>query len=201
MKGKSSRTGTIGTFYTAAELARHGWETTLTLGNALRTDIFAQHGENHLLIGVQCKTRNDDSPPWFRLSITSEDPSPAGQNEWFVFIRLRGLVERPIFYVMPRDVVAAYLYLSHRIWLTGTKPDGTPRVGDDQRNVEYSIAEPYHERWDLLEKPAAETSAWLPKEMFPWVKHLPLPAGHPELVEPTDGVELPAAPKWLTSAP
>jgi hypothetical protein len=201
VKGSTSRIGTVGTFYTAAELAQRGWEATLTLGNALRTDILAQHAENQLLVGVQCKTSSSDSPAWFRLSITCEEPSPPSQNEWFVFTRLQGLGQRPIFYVMPRDVVAAYLFLSHRIWLTSSKPDGMPRVGDTQRNVEFSIAAPYLERWDLMEKPAANAPAWLPKKMFPWIKHLGLPTGHPGLVEPNGGVQLPAAPKWLTSAP
>lgn len=201
MKGKSSRTGAAGAFHTAAQLAQRGWEATLTLGNALRTDILAQHAEHHQLIAVQCKTSSDDTPAWFRLTSSSEDPSPPGQNEWFIFVRLKGPTERPIFYVMPRRVVSAYLFLSYRIWLRGTKPDGTPRVGDNQRNVEFAIAAPYLEAWDLLLQPADSVPAWLPSEIFPWVVHLGLPDGHPGIALPNDGVELPPAPKWLAPAP
>lgn len=86
---------------------------------------------------------------------------------WFIFVRLKAPTERPIFYVMPRKVVSAYLYLSYQIWLRGTKPDGTPRVGDNQRNVEFAIAAPYLEAWDLLLQPADRVPAWLPSEISP----------------------------------
>jgi hypothetical protein len=171
------------------------------LGNALRTDILALHAEHHQLIAVQCKTSSDDTPAWFRLTSSTEEPSPPGQNEWFIFVRLKGASERPMFYVMPRRVVSGYLYLSHRIWLRGNKPDGTPRVGDNQRNVEFAIAAPYLEKWDLLLQPADSVPAWLPIEIFPWVAHLGLPERHPGITPPNDGIDLPVAPRWLVPAP
>lgn len=55
MASNSARIGAAGAFYTAALLAQHGWDTSLTIGNTPRTDIVAQHHEYQTLIGVQCK--------------------------------------------------------------------------------------------------------------------------------------------------
>jgi hypothetical protein len=98
-----------------------------------------------------------------------------GRDEWFVLVNLFDAAERPVFYIIPRNVVSAV------------------------RNVERSVAEPYRERWDLMEGPAHDAPAWLPDLVFEWPPCTGLPAGHPGLVMPSDSVALPTAPRWLTA--
>ncbi len=195
-----ARVGAAGTFETAAQLAHRGWDVGLTYGNAPRTDLVAQHDETKRVIAVQCKasTGNQD----FLLSVGCESPSPPGRDEWFVLINIFGPEKRPTFYVMPRNVVAAYLYISHRVWLRGMKADGSPRKANPMRNVHRPEAEPYRERWDLMQTSASEVPYWLPDAIFDWEPLIGLPEGHPGIAKPNDGVERPEAAKgWLSSLP
>jgi hypothetical protein len=196
VRANTSRTGAAGAFYTAAQLAQRGWDASLTVGNAPRTDIVAQHSGHQRLIAVQCKASTGAQD--FILGKSCEVTSPPGRDEWFVLINLLSADKRPVFYVMPRNVVAAYLYVGHRAWLRGTKRDGSPRNDNDTRNIERAVAAPYRERWDLMEAAADRAPAWLPDPLFAWSQHIGLPAGHPGLAVPSDGVARPAAPNWLT---
>ena len=193
----TSRAGAAGAYYTAAQLSQRGWDASLTVGNTPRTDIVAQHANHQRLIAVQCKARI--GPHDFILSKGCESTSPPGRDEWFVLINLLDPGERPAFYVMPRNVLAAYLYVSHRAWLRGTNRDGTARRDNNARNVQCSVAAPYRERWDLLEQPVDHTPAWLPDSIFRWATRTGLPNGHPGLLVPSDGVERPAGPAWLAA--
>lgn len=172
----------------------------LTFGNAPRTDLIAQHSETQRVVAVQCKasTGNQD----FILSVGCESASPPGRDEWFVLINLFGPEQRPVFYVMPRDVVAAYLYISHRVWLKGTKPNGSARNDNPVRNVHRNEVAPYRERWDLMTASAADVPYWLPDAIFDWEPEVGLPVGHPGISKPTDQIERPAASRsWLPRPP
>jgi hypothetical protein len=195
----TSRTGSAGAFHTSPQLAQRRWDASLTLGNAPRTDILAQHAESQRLIAVQCKTSTGNQD--FILKASCETPAPLGRDEWFVFVTLWPPDRRPDFYVMPRNVVAAYLYVGYHSWLTGPKRDGTPRRENDTRNVELLVAEPYRERWDLLEQPADTAPCWLPDWVFEREPHTGLPSGHPGITVPADAVARPDGPPWALSLP
>jgi hypothetical protein len=199
MPAATSRTGSAGAFHTAAQLAQRGWDASLTLGNAPRTDIVAQHAETQRLIAVQCKARTGKAD--FMLSKGCEHTSPPGRDEWFVLVTLRGRDRRPDFYVMPRNAVAAYVYVGHRAWLTGTKRDGTARRDNPARNIELAVAPPYLERWDLLDNPADAAPYWLPDWFFDWVPHVGLPPGHPGVARPSDGVPRAGLVGWVPPPP
>jgi hypothetical protein len=197
MRANTSRTGAAGAFYTAAQLAQRGWDASLTVGNAPRTDIVAQHSRHQRLIGVQCKASTGSRD--FMLGKGCEATSPPGRDEWFVLINLLAPGDRPVFYVMPRNVVAAYVFITHRAWLRIPARNGTAHQDNDARNVERSVAAPYKERWDLMEEPADQAPMWLPDLVFAWEAHVGLPPGHPGLVVPDDAVARPAAPSWLVA--
>lgn len=200
MAKSNARVGAAGTFETAAQLAHRGWDVGLTYGNTPRTDLIAQHAETKRVIAVQCKasTGNQD----FILSVGCESASPPDRDEWFVLVNLFGVERSPTFYVMPRDVVAAYLYISHRVWLKGTKADGGARNDNPVRNVHRAEAEPYRERWGLMQESAANVPYWLPDPIFDWEPHIGLPAGHPGIAKPTDQIDRPeAARSWFSPLP
>lgn len=181
MANDRSRTGTAGTFYVAAQLAQRGWDAAPTLANAPRTDLVAQHGETQQLIAVQCKTSNSMS---FILGKGCESPSAPGRNEWYVLTALGDIAERPSFYVIPRNLVAAYLFIGHRAWLAGTTRTGKPRNDSPMRNINAHEMEPFRERWDLLLESPDAVPHWLPDWAFDWLPTIGLPEGHPGLLRP-----------------
>lgn len=203
MPNSTARTGAAGAYWTAGVLALHGWDASPTPGNTPRTDILAQHHEHQTLIAVQCKTKSGKG--WFLLNKGCESPSLPGRNEWFVLVALKGLEVRPDFYVVPRNVIAAYVYVSYRSWLSVPAKNGKPHGDTNMRNVEDEIARPYRERWDLLEHPAEAAPHWLPDWVFAWAEEHGLPEGHPGLVEPDDDVmtaaDAASLPYWLNATP
>ena len=186
MASSSARTGAAGAYYAAALLAQHGWDASLTIGNTPRTDIVAQHHEHQMLIAVQCKATTGNQT--FLLNKGCESPSPPRRNEWFILVALRGADTRPDFFIVPRNVAAAYIYVGHQAWLTVPAKSGKPHQPNTMRDVEQRAVKYYKERWDLLEQPADAVPYWLPDWVFDWAPHTGLPPGHSGLVKPSDGV-------------
>jgi hypothetical protein len=197
VRADTSRTGAAGAFHTAAQLAQRGWDASLTLGNAPRTDIVAQHGAGQRLVAIQCKASNGGSG--FSLSAGCEATSAPGRDEWFVLITLWDADRRPDFYVVPRNIVAAYIFVGHRAWLTGTSKAGAPHKDSTRRDVERGAVSLYQERWDLLDGSAANVPYWLPDWVFEWAPRTGLPPGHPGLRKPDDGIVRPAAGGWAAA--
>lgn len=189
MKLGKAGVGAAGTYHVAAQLAQRGWDTSLTIGNTPRTDLLAQHSAHRRLIAVQCKTSSGSQD--FVLSAACESPSPPGQDEWFVLTTLRAPDARPEFYVVPRDVIAAYIHIGHRAWLKGVARDGTPHRDSRMRSAERGMLQGYRERWDLLDEPASEAPYLLPAWVFAWEPHVGLPDGHPGIVVPDEASLLP----------
>jgi hypothetical protein len=179
-------------------LALQGWDASPTPGNTPRTDILAQHHEHQTLIAVQCKTKSGKG--YFLLNEGCESPSLPGRNEWFVLVALNGQ-ELPDFYIVPRNVIAAYLHVSYRSWLDVPAKNGEPHKENTMRNVEVETVHCYRGRWELLEQPAESAPHWLPTWVFDWGDEHGLPDGIPALVRPGDGVmsaEVAASlPYWL----
>jgi hypothetical protein len=117
---------------------------------------------------------------------------PPDRDEWFVFVKLHGAGERPDFYVMPRNVVAAYIFIGYELYRRSGKAKPT-----STRVVEASVAAPYEERWDLLKSPEKDAPCVLPAAIFDQVASIGLPPGHPGLTPPAAGAPLPHPPKWL----
>ena len=103
-KGKNQLTGDTGEFLVAAELARRGWTTSITLGNAARTDLLAQRTDGSSLLAVQVKTRSRGG---FHLGKHAEDlathASGTSLNEWFVLVSLGpdGDLQQDTFHIIP----------------------------------------------------------------------------------------------------
>jgi hypothetical protein len=197
MANTSARTGAAGAFYTAALLAQHGWDASLTVGNTPRTDIVAQHHEHQTLIAVQCKATTGNKS--FLLNKGCESPSPPRRNEWFVLVGLRGPTARPDFFIVPRNVAATYIYVGHLAWLSVPGKTGQPHQPNTMRDVEPQAVKHYKERWDLLEQPVESVPYWLPDWVFDWAPHTGLPPGHPGLIRPGDDVMSQADRGWAAA--
>jgi hypothetical protein len=200
VKLTTALTGSAGEFHVAAQLAQRGWNTSLTVGGATRTDLLAQHSIHQRLIAVQCKTRTGSQD--FALNRACESPSPPGRDEWFVLTTLRAPDVRSEFYVVPRDVIAAYVHIGHRVWLRGVARDGSPHNDNPMRSAELKVLQGYRERWELLDAPASAAPCLLPAWVFAWAPHIGLPEDHPGVVVPDDASLLPDwTPGWLPPLP
>ena len=197
MSAGNARTGAAGAFYSAAQLAQRGWEASLTVGNAPRTDIVAQHHDHQTLIAVQCKALTGGQN--FFLTQGCESPSRAGRNEWFILVALNGPNTRPDFFVVPRNVAAAYVYVGHHAWLTVPGKRGQPHRDNTACTVERPAVKHYQEQWDLLEQPVDAVPYWLPDWVFEWAAKVGLPGGHPGLVRPDDELMSPEDRAWVPS--
>jgi hypothetical protein len=73
---------------------------------------------------------------------------------------LYGATDRPDFFIVPRNVVVAYIYVGHRAWLTATGKTGKPHQPNTARNVEARAIRSYQENWTLLEEPVDSVPCW-----------------------------------------
>jgi len=95
-------------------------------------------------------------------------------------VSLGAVAERPRFFIVPTNVVAALLFVGHRAWLSMPKKDGSPRKDSAIRAISNDQIEPYEEAWSLLDAPAHEAPIVVP----PWVlehgrSEIGWPEGHP----------------------
>lgn len=181
MRNDMAQTGAAGVFYTAGQLSHRGWAASLTTGNMPRTDLVAQHIERGTLIAVQCKASNATN---FQIGMGGELPPTPEGNEWFVLVALGDTGTRPDFYVVPRAVVGAFVFVAHRAWLTGKSKSGKPHRDNSMRNIDATEVGAYKEKWDLLHEPANTVPMRVPDWWWGWIDEFGLPDGHPGIVQP-----------------
>jgi hypothetical protein len=150
----------------------------------------ARHRDNQELAGYRrsragsqqraadrCADEDSVGPGYrFRLKNKNESPS-ARDGQWFVLVALRGELERPAFYVIPSDHVAAMIYAGHRDWLAKPDRGGKPRKDSDQRILSETDVLGYLERWDLLQQGTRDVP-FLADHLVEYVREVGLPPGH-----------------------
>lgn len=176
----NSLIGAAGEYLVAAELSRRGWLATVTIKNAPGTDVLAQHHASKRVVAVQTKTTSRGGS-WI-LGIGEESPTLL-DNEWIILVSLGWMGGAPQYWVMPKNHVAAYLWVGHRRWLKGVKVDGTARKDTRMRNVLATAITGYQSQWDWLD--ASSTN--VPYSLLPdWVHEglqdpdIGLPQDHPD---------------------
>lgn len=174
--GARNITGAAGEYFVAAELSRRGWLATVTIKNSPDTDVLAQRPETEALVAIQTKTASPGNH--FRLHKKNEMPSKCN-GQWFVLVALGAELERPKYYVIPRDHLAAMVYLEHQDWLTKTGPGGKPHQENDQRVLTEADVAGYLERWELLDQSTASVPFSGAARFPQLVPNHGLPHGHP----------------------
>ena len=165
----------------AAELTRRLWAASVTPQGVERTDVLAQHLETRKVIAIQVKTARPGNH--FRLSNKLEVPTDA-DNERVILVSLMNEDERPDFYVIPRNVVAALIWVDHRRWLAQPSRTGKPHVDSEQRNISPDQVPEYKDRWEWLHRPTTEIPYFLPDWFYPGAarRAFGLPANHPGVI-------------------
>jgi hypothetical protein len=168
-------TGAAGEYYVAAELSRRGWLATVTIKNSPGTDVLAQRLETALTVAIQTKTASPGS--MFRLSEKDERPART-PHEWYVLVRLKGELERPDFFVVPRDFVSAFLFVGHRTWLAEPGKKG-PHRDTKQRNMDGEWISDFKERWELLDLRTEDVTSTHDQWVLKMAGQFGLPEEHP----------------------
>src|SRR2546423_9273637 len=112
------------------------------------------------------------------LGIKDETPSDR-TDSWYILVALRGQTERPDFYVIPRNHVAAYLYVGHRNFLRKPGRGGRPHQDGPRRTMFALDIQAYKEDWGALLKPTSERPYALPDWVAKYAPVLGLPPGGP----------------------
>lgn len=158
MGARENRLGYAGELYVAAQLAHRGWDVALLAGGAQRHDLLAISGEGGVpqgrTIQVQCKTTTAVA---MDVGEAIESASGAGDGEWVIFVVIDEFVpERsPAFYVVPRRIVATFVYLGTRHLRPKEEPGPQARRSVKPRDFAH-----YREGWSRLTQDPARVP-WL----------------------------------------
>jgi hypothetical protein len=146
MSTNSLLAGVAGEYFVAAELSRRGYVASITLRNTRGMDIVVTNADASKTVTIQCKTASRESKKWI-LSQKSEDF--VSDSHFYVFVSLRGELERPNYHIVPSKVVAETISTGHREWLKGSSKSGKPHKDSAIRNF-FDKNDQYLEKWELL---------------------------------------------------
>ncbi|MBA2725516.1 MAG: hypothetical protein H0U53_05965 [Actinobacteria bacterium] len=176
-------TKSIGEHFVCSVLAQVGWAASLTRDGIARTDVLAIHSETGAMIQVQVKTSSTWNRPSWHLGEIELAKQP---NEWFVLVVLgRTETERPRCFVVPRDHLAAAVWMGHNWWLHEPGiPKGQRNASMDRARLGADMFAGYEERWELLE--GKSVPVLLETKWHKRMKEKPigLPPRHPWLTQP-----------------
>ena len=139
--------GVAGEYFVAAELSKRGYIASITLRNTKGIDVLASNAAATKTVGIQVKTRQGRGLSWV-LSEKAENYHSPGL--FYIFVNLKGLEERPEFFIVPSKTVAAFAKKNHKKWLLTLGQKGQKHNDTTMRQF-HDEAEEYLERWDLLE--------------------------------------------------
>lgn len=159
--------GRAGELYVAAQLSHRGWDVGLLGAGAKRHDLVATRPE--ATIAVQVKTTASISI--YDVGVLIEEPcEKAVDDEWVIFVSLRAPDERPAFHIVPRRILATFVWCGTR----HVHPN-VPVGNDAPRSVKPRDFPRFKEAWDFLLTPPADVP-WLLDEggFWQWVEDVPL---------------------------
>lgn len=138
-------TGVAGEYFVCAELSRRGYVASLTLRNTRGIDVLASNADATKSVGIQVKTSQSSRADWMMNAKAEAD---VAENLCYVFVSLPTRGE-PVFYIVPRPVVSAYVRDSHKLWLATPGRGGKKHMDNPVRRFKDPKGE-YKDRWDLL---------------------------------------------------
>jgi hypothetical protein len=178
--------GSVGEFLVCGVLGQYEWAAGLTRDGIAMTDVLAQHAQTGEAVSVQVKTTWVDEGREAKWQVGLKDIRPAtSDSQWYVMVKLEGAAPAAsTFFVVPKDHVAAAVWIVHQRWLTD------PSVPPGQRNTPVSRAiinerffARYEGRWDLLGTPSSKAPVLLPSDLrqSAQLDRVGLPPDHPWL--------------------
>jgi hypothetical protein len=138
--------GIAGEYFVAAELSRRGFMASVTLRNNDSIDIHASTPSGDKIFAIQVKTKQYAGRSW---PVGKKAESLRGDNLFYVFVSLRGSLERPDYFIVPSEVVATRVKDGHARWLLTPGKNGRIHKDTDMRMFLDQDGD-FLERWDLL---------------------------------------------------
>ena len=117
----------------------------ITLRNTESVDILASNDNGTRSVSIQVKTRSGKARGWPLNEKAEKIKAP---NLFYVFVTLRGEKERPEYFVVPSEVVAATITREHTDWLATPGRHGQRHKDNPIR--QFRDYEPYREKWNIL---------------------------------------------------
>lgn len=144
-------TGVAGEYFVVAELSRRGWIAALTLKNTPNIDVIATTPDGLRSINIQVKTRSIKNRQGWILNKKIETLVPS-KNSYIAFVDLKGLEERPDFYLIPRNPFSRWIAQRHSHWLATPGRSGRVHVDNPIRGFDksqFKHFEKYHNNWNI----------------------------------------------------
>jgi hypothetical protein len=145
MKTSISSTALAGEYFVAAEIAKMGHIALITLRNTESVDILASNADGTRSVSIQVKTRSGNAHNW---PLNEKAENISSPDLFYVFVTLRGEKERPEYFVVPSQIVAATIKRGHADWLATPGRHGQQHKDNPIR--QFRDYEPYRETWKIL---------------------------------------------------
>jgi hypothetical protein len=132
------------------------------------------------VVAIQVKTTGVGAQ--FTLGAKNEEATST-DNEWFALVSFKEGQALPVYYFVPRNVDAAWVFTDHRLWLRTPGRRGQPHRDNPRRAIKQAEIEPYRDGWELLHQPTTQVPAHLPPRLRGELEsgRIRLPPRHPGL--------------------
>jgi hypothetical protein len=140
-------TGIAGEYFVAGELSRRGFMASITLRNNEGIDIHASNNSGDRIYTIQVKTNQHGGRSW---PLSSKVELIKSENLFYIFVLLKGLKERPEYFIVPSITIAERIKEVHSAWLATSGKKGQPHHDNNLRRFDDKEGE-FLEKWDLLE--------------------------------------------------
>ncbi len=139
-------TGIAGEYFVAGELSRRGFMASVTLRNNDSIDIHASKLSNNKIFAIQVKTNQYGGRSW---PLSKKAELLKSDNLFYIFVALKGLTERPEYFIVSSEYIADSLKNGHAIWLATPGKKGQPHRDTNMRQFQDKEGQ-FLEQWDLL---------------------------------------------------
>lgn len=154
-----------GEFAVLSQLAMHGFDANLTLGNTKSVDILVSYPATGSMRRLEVKTtsnlRTYENKVCGKVEgqwrMGEKHESITDKNLYYCFVGMTNHNSSFKFYVVPNRVVANFVTRSHQYWLDSksTRRDNPMRLfqigkSKKENSVQLPLASKYENNWDLL---------------------------------------------------
>jgi hypothetical protein len=136
--------GNAGVFFVAGELSRRGWVVMPTVRNTEGVDILAN--KENTSVQLQVKT----SSQYWVWMFRKKAETLKRKSLFYIFVTLNKY-DSPEYFVIPSDVVADYITLTHKEFLKHGGSKNSPIKFPSRYGKDILKPEDFKDRWDLLD--------------------------------------------------
>jgi hypothetical protein len=140
-------TGIAGEYFVAAELSRRGFMASITLRNNDSIDIHVSKNSGSEIFAIQVKTNQYGGRSW---PLNKKCELLKALNLFYVFVSLKGLTERPEYFIVPSEHIAESIKNGHAKWLATPGKKGQSHQDTNMRQFQDKNGD-FLEKWDLLQ--------------------------------------------------